>query len=167
MEASATMHLVARTLVVAGLGLGLGLVGGCFRGGEREKEAPAGLLGGKCLAPPSQGASPFCEEGLCNEMRNYCYDPMDPCEGFFCGGSDRGFCQPDAELLPSCICDIGYNTETFDLYCCPDPGSPVIDPRCNGGDGDGGDGEADVGGDASMTDETGAGGSDGAGSGTG
>ena len=158
------MRLTVRTLVVAGLGLAVG----CFRGGEREKEAPAGLLGGKCLAPPTQGASPFCEEGLCNEMRNYCYDPMDPCEGFFCGGSDRGFCQPDAEFLPTCVCDIGFNTETFDLYCCPDAGSPIIDPRCNGGDG-GGDGGGDVGGDASTGEATGAadGGSDGAGSGTG
>lgn len=152
------MGLAVRTLVVAGLGFAVG----CFRGGEREKEAPAGLLGGKCLAPPTQGASPFCEKGLCNEDRNYCYDPADPCEGFFCGGSERGFCQPDSAGLPTCVCDIGFNTETFDLYCCPDPATPVLDARCNGGDGDGG-ADADAGDDTRMTEDTGGGGSDGAG----
>jgi hypothetical protein len=123
------------------------------------------LLGGKCLAPPAGADAPYCEEGTCNDSRNYCFDPQDPCEGFFCGGSERGFCQADAEFLPMCVCDIGFNTQTYDLYCCPDAGSPVVDPRCGAAADDGDSGAGDS---APATDDSGGMTTDGgSGSGTG
>ncbi|MBV1860166.1 MAG: hypothetical protein KUG77_17265, partial [Nannocystaceae bacterium] len=100
-------------LVLACLSLGMG---GCFTGAEREKKAPPGVPGGLCLAPDG-----VCQDGMCNRDRNFCYDPQDPCEGFFCGGSDRGICIVDQSINePSCSCLDGFETETFDLYCCPD-----------------------------------------------
>jgi hypothetical protein len=95
--------------------LGLVLVAtACFTGAEREKRAPPGHPGGLCLAPDGQ-----CTVGSCNRDANYCYDPADPCFGFFCGGSDRGTCLVDSEGLPSCQCNVGFENETFELYCCP------------------------------------------------
>jgi hypothetical protein len=44
---------------------------------------------------------------------------MDPCDGFFCGGSDRGTCFVSEDLLPTCECVAGYQNDTFSLYCCP------------------------------------------------
>ncbi|MEM6290476.1 MAG: hypothetical protein AAGA54_04395 [Myxococcota bacterium] len=87
---------------------------GCFRGDEREKSPPPGFPGGQCAAPDG-----ICNRGMCNRERNFCYDPLDPCEGFFCGGSDRGICIVD-EGEPSCSCQVGYEAETFALYCCPE-----------------------------------------------
>lgn len=119
---------------------------GCYRGGERDKDPPPGLPGGLCLAPDGS-----CAEGMCNLQRNYCYDPADPCRGFFCGGEERGMCFTDpATFLPTCSCDVGYNNDQYPLYCCPDPALGVIDPNCTGGGGGGGgDGEEP------MTDEGG------------
>lgn len=91
-------------------------IGGCFRGAEREKKAPPGVPGGLCLAPDG-----VCQDGTCNRERNFCYDPADPCKGFFCGGSDRGMCVVDQQTMqPTCTCAPGFETETFDLYCCPE-----------------------------------------------
>ncbi len=98
-------------LVLAGLTL---CVSGCFRGAEREKKAPPGVPGGLCLAPDG-----VCQDGMCNREENYCYDPQDPCKGFFCGGSERGICIV-ADNEPSCSCQVGYEKETFSLYCCPE-----------------------------------------------
>ena len=95
---------------------------GCFRGAEREKKAPPGVPGGLCLAPDG-----VCQDGMCNRDRNFCYDPQDPCKGFFCGGSDRGICQPE-DGEPSCACAPGYENETFELYCCPE--DALADPEC-------------------------------------
>jgi hypothetical protein len=126
------------------------LTAACFRGAEREKEAPPGNPGGKCLAP--DGA---CTEGQCNKPANYCYDPFDPCHGFFCGGSDRGMCQVDNNGLPTCVCAPGFNAQQWTHYCCPDPGFGV-DPRCTEAPSDSG-GSADGGGSST----TGGSGSDG------
>lgn len=95
----------------------------CFKGAEREKKPPPGVPGGLCLAPDGR-----CDEGLCNRDRNYCYDPTDPCMGFFCAGSDRGTCIVTTEGLPSCQCAPGFQNETFELYCCPM--GNVGDPYC-------------------------------------
>ena len=97
-------------LVLACLSL---TVSGCFRGAEREKKAPPGVPGGLCLAPDG-----VCQDGMCNREKNFCYDPQDPCEGFFCGGSERGICIVNNNE-PSCSCQEGYEAETFELYCCP------------------------------------------------
>jgi hypothetical protein len=100
--------------------LRLGLLGllvsttACFTGAEREKKPPPGIPGGLCLAPDGQ-----CAEGTCNRDKNYCYDAMDPCAGFFCGGSDRGLCYVDGDGQPSCECNAGFQNETFSHYCCP------------------------------------------------
>ncbi len=96
---------------------------GCFKGADREKEAPPGDVGGLCLAPDGH-----CNEGMCNRDKNFCFDATDPCEGFFCGGTERGTCILDEDLQPSCVCKQGYNNESFALYCCPDDG--VSDPNC-------------------------------------
>ncbi len=103
---------LASTLLVASAAL---ILPGCFKGAEREKKAPPGVVGGLCLAPDGQ-----CTEGQCNKDRNYCYDPVDPCQGFFCGGSDRGICSPDNDGQPRCTCAPGFQNRTFELYCCPD-----------------------------------------------
>jgi hypothetical protein len=101
----------------------------CFTGAERDKDAPPGVPGGKCLAPdPATGGSmPTCSAGTCNLMKNYCYDTTDPCRGFFCGGEERGMCVVDTGAQPSCVCNLGYNNEAFSHYCCPDDGS---EPTC-------------------------------------
>jgi hypothetical protein len=97
-------------------------VAGCFKGAEREKKAPPGIPGGLCLAPDGH-----CTEGICNQDRNYCYDGVNPCKGFFCGGSDRGTCIIDTNSQPSCQCGPGFENRTFELYCCPDEGGGDID----------------------------------------
>jgi hypothetical protein len=103
----------------------LGLGDACYHGGEREKDPPPGLPGGLCLAPDGH-----CEVGSCNRDRNFCFDPMDPCNGFFCGGEGRGVCGPDSEGQPSCQCNPGFNNDQFDLYCCPDAGA-APDGNCS------------------------------------
>lgn len=104
---------------------------GCYRGGEREKDPPPGYAGGFCLAPTAQNPQPHCDDGsFCDLDGAYCFNPNDPCDGFFCGGSDRGVCMPDAMGLPACVCAPGYNNTTFALYCCPDGG--FGDPLCAG-----------------------------------
>jgi len=74
-----------------------------------------------CLGPDGT-----CDELTCNLEANYCYDPDDPCLGFACGGADRGTCSP-VDGLPSCVCNEGFENETFTLYCCPIDGG---DDRC-------------------------------------
>lgn len=120
------------------------LVTGCFEGAERDKPAPPGNLGGLCLAPDGH-----CTEGQCNQDKNYCFDAINPCEGFFCGGEDRGVCILDQANQPSCVCNPGFNNDTFALYCCPDPGTfGVVDPNCSpatpadGGEAGGGEEES-------------------------
>ncbi|MCB9715660.1 MAG: hypothetical protein H6712_17455 [Myxococcales bacterium] len=115
--------------VALGLLLALGLGDGCYHGGERDKDPPPGLPGGLCLAPDGH-----CTEGTCNRDRNFCYDPLDPCDGFFCGGDERGFCFPDPMTQqPSCQCEVGYTNAQYDLYCCPDPSLGIFDPNCTAG----------------------------------
>lgn len=99
---------------------------GCYQGGERDKNPPPGLPGGLCLAPNG-----FCQEGTCNQSENYCYDALDPCYGFFCGGEERGVCTPTAQGQPNCICNVGYSNDDFPLYCCPDPSLGIFDSLCD------------------------------------
>lgn len=121
-----------RSVVATLLLLGMAGSVACFRGDEREKEAPPGLPGGLCLAPqPPAAPDPFCEAGACNAERNYCFDPMDPCDGFFCGGADRGFCAPDSDFQPTCTCEPNFNNDQYELYCCPNANTGLLDPRCS------------------------------------
>ncbi|MEM7153768.1 MAG: hypothetical protein AAF799_13050 [Myxococcota bacterium] len=133
----------------------MSLAQACYRGGERDKDPPPGLPGGLCLAPDGS-----CAEGQCNLESNFCYDPADPCRGFFCGGDERGMCFTDpATFLPTCSCAVGYNNDQFALYCCPDPALGVIDPNCSASPG--GEAGAEDDGDEPMTDEGGSGEGDG------
>jgi hypothetical protein len=65
---------------------------------------------------------------------------------------------PNAQGRPQCTCAPGFNNDQWLLYCCPDPGSPDVDARCNvgggggGGDGDGGDTADDGGSDSGSGD---------------
>ncbi len=95
----------------------------CFTGAEREKDAPVGRPGGKCLAPDGR-----CKSGTCNLDENYCFDATDPCDGFYCGGSERGACMVTQAGLPACTCAPGYNLDKYSLYCCPD--DAASDPAC-------------------------------------
>jgi hypothetical protein len=113
---------LGRTLAL-GLALGLG-ASACFVGDERDKAPPAGYPGGTCLPDDT------CIAATCNLDGNYCYDVEDPCEGFFCGGEERGECFPiqqGAFVVPSCACFPGFQNTQFSLYCCPLDGS---DPVC-------------------------------------
>ena len=86
---------------------------GCYSGGDREKEPPPGFPGGFCLAPNGT-----CHEGTCDVAGGaYCYDPVDPCKGIFCGGN--GVCLINAEQKPSCECDPGFSNEMYALFCEP------------------------------------------------
>jgi len=120
--------------ILLGLGLAALSASACFHGADREKDAPPGSVGGLCLAPDGH-----CDEGVCNKDKNYCFSAKNPCEGFFCGGSDRGTCVLDNDQQPSCVCNVGYNNETFALYCCPDEPSYEPDPNCAPAGGDGGE----------------------------
>ncbi len=111
-------------LLVASLALSA-----CFRGGEREKEPPPGYAGGLCLAPTATTPQPHCVDGsVCNADRGFCYDPFDPCRGFFCGGPERGACMVDMDGMPSCICSMEYSTDQYELLCCPTV--PGVDDVC-------------------------------------
>jgi hypothetical protein len=128
---------------VLALSVGAAVPLACFKGADREKEAPPGNVGGLCLAPDGR-----CKEGECNKDENYCFDRASPCRGFFCGGTDRGTCIID-DLQPSCVCAGGYNNDDFALYCCPD--DPMLDPEnCLSPDG-GDDDESEDGGDESSS----------------
>lgn len=81
-----------------------------------------GCAGGLCLGPDGT-----CNEQICNEEQNYCYDPDDPCAGFECGGSERGTCSP-VEGLPACVCNEGFENESFALVCCPLEGGDNLCP---------------------------------------
>jgi hypothetical protein len=105
---------VNRSAIIATLALVLAPAG-CFRGAEREKQPPPGSAGGQCAAPDGR-----CREATCNRQKNYCYDQTDPCRGFFCGGSERGVCEV-VDGLPRCTCNVGYDNEQYELYCCPQP----------------------------------------------
>mgnify|MGYP000418357742 CR=1 FL=1 len=101
---------------------------GCFRGAEREKKPPPGVPGGLCLGPDGT-----CQDGTCNREENYCFDAEDPCKGFFCGGSERGICIV-SDGQPSCSCYMGFEKETFSLYCCPEDSSlDVVCSEAQGG----------------------------------
>ena len=108
------------------------LTAACFQGAEREKAPPPGYAGGFCLAPTTAVPQPHCVDGsLCDLDGAFCFDPMDPCEGFFCGGEERGVCSPDASGLPACTCKPGYTNEMWPMYCCPDPAvNPEFDELC-------------------------------------
>lgn len=97
-------------MVMATFGLTLGLCLACYGGGEREKQAPKGYAGGLCL----DGGGCADPEALCDAKGNFCYNPLDPCEGFFC--NSNGTCTP-AGGKPSCICDPGYTNANYSLYC--------------------------------------------------
>lgn len=101
--------------------------GGDPTGAAEPPEPPPGEPGGLCVL---DGNLPACnaDASTCNVELNYCYVPEAPCEGFTCGGSDRGTCSPVAGL-PACTCLDGFENETFALYCCPLAGG---DPRCVG-----------------------------------
>lgn len=88
-------------------------------------EPPPGDAGGLCVLIDG---SPACtgEGVVCNVDSNYCFLPDAPCEGFACGGEERGTCSPQ-DGLPSCTCMPGYDNTQFELYCCPPDGS---DPYC-------------------------------------
>ena len=152
-----TMRIARAHLAVAGLSTLL--LANCYRGGEREKEPPPGYAGGLCLAPTQTNPSPHCEDGfVCIPDPGFCYDPFDPCEGVFCGGSDRGMCQVTQDGLPSCACLPGYSTEQFELLCCPTVSG--IDSVCGviettsagGGDGAGTAGASSSGGTTAPVD---------------
>lgn len=83
-----------------------------------------GQAGGLCLAPSGTCGH---ESLTCNTERNVCLDPAHPCFGITCGGTDRGACTVDAAGQPQCACGPGFESETFDLYCCPVDGD---DPLC-------------------------------------
>lgn len=143
---SSIRSVLSSTLVSLLLPASMSLVvTGCFKGAEREKKAPPGVVGGLCLAPDGT-----CNEGECNRDRNYCYDPVDPCVGFFCGGSDRGICMPDSDGQPRCACAPGFQNRTFELYCCPEDG--IGDPDCVAAE-DSGDEEGDSEGDSESDGE--------------
>ncbi len=88
-------------------------------------EPPPGNPGGLCVLIDG---SPACtgEDVVCNVDGNFCFLPDAPCEGFACGGEERGTCAPQ-DGLPSCTCMSGYDNTQFELYCCPQDGS---DPYC-------------------------------------
>lgn len=90
-------------------------------GGDPHTPAP-GVWGGVCLA--TGGGT--CDFGECNRTQNYCFDPEDPCRGFICGGRARGMCVP-VDGQPTCVCEAGFENETFALFCCRTNGS---DPLC-------------------------------------
>lgn len=120
--------------IIPSIGLALVVASGCFRGGEREKEPPPGLPGGFCLVPPGLDPSGAPRPGECDVGECYpdgdggfCYDPEDPCEGFFCGGSDRGTCAVTNDDLPACECKSGFQIGRWSFYCCPED-----DPECEG-----------------------------------
>jgi len=103
---------VHRSFLLAALSVGLLVAGGCYQGGERDKEAPPGYPGGFCLPTES------CYEPNwhCNPDGLYCYNVQDPCEGVFCGG--HGECAIDSKSgLPVCACEFGYSNEMYSLYC--------------------------------------------------
>jgi hypothetical protein len=150
-------HLVNRSAIIAILAVVLAPAG-CFRGAEREKQPPPGSPGGQCAAPDGR-----CKESACNREKNYCYDPGDPCLGFFCGGSDRGTCHV-VDGLPSCTCNLGYDNQQYELYCCPQGGID-FDELCASSVTASGGGQEEDDGDSSSGESTGglddAGGSDG------
>ena len=136
----------AFSLALAGL-----VASSCYTGGEREKAPPFGYAGGRC------NVDDLCAEGECYLDQKVCVLPDDPCEGFFCGGSERGECYvQEAGPWPACECYEGYNNEQFPLYCCPDDGS---DGLCSGGTGggdtSGGDGGGDTGDGGGTSGDTG------------
>jgi hypothetical protein len=89
--------------------------GGCFKGGELEdKEPPPGYPGGFCQAPAAT-----CNPGLQCLNDSICYDPNEPCKGIFCGGN--GVCALDMDTLtPICLCNPGYEDETYSHFCTPE-----------------------------------------------
>ncbi|MGB1014707.1 MAG: hypothetical protein ACPG4T_11275 [Nannocystaceae bacterium] len=103
-------RLVTQRLLMGTLGLLLGGSVACYTGGDREKQAPKGYAGGLCLA------GGICEdpEATCDAKGNYCYNPLDPCDGFFC--NSNGTCTP-VGAKPSCVCDPGFSNVNYSLYC--------------------------------------------------
>lgn len=94
------------------VGLALGAVGACYRGGDLdEKEPPPGEIGGACI----EG---LCNAGMCVHGQ-ICYDPQDPCKGIYCGGNGTCFQDLDNLNTPVCVCDAGYQNETYAYFCTP------------------------------------------------
>ncbi len=100
----------AKRVAVATLGLILGFSLACYGGGEREKQAPRGYAGGLC----NEVNDCNDPEATCETKGGYCYNPLDPCEGFFC--NSHGTCTPVGGK-PSCICDPGFTNINYSLYC--------------------------------------------------
>lgn len=95
------------------LGLVLAMAAGCYDGLDAA-EPPPGSPGGLCHPETNT-----CDLGYpCEPVGKYCYDPVDPCRGVFCG--EHGTCFPDADTdLPVCMCDLGYSNFRYTLYCEP------------------------------------------------
>ena len=91
----------------------LSVPGACYRGAElSEKEPPPGYPGGPCLA------GGICEEGVCSGLSTVCFDPLEPCRGFYCGGN--GYCGVDNQSgEPICACDPGFSNVQYSHYCTP------------------------------------------------
>ncbi|NVB37996.1 hypothetical protein G6O69_09145 [Pseudenhygromyxa sp. WMMC2535] len=102
----------------AALGLALGVLfglGACFSGADLDdKEPPPGYAGGSCVE--GQGCR---VPALCYEGPEVCYDPTDPCEGFYCGGHGTCTIDMDNGNRPLCVCELGYSNETYAFYCTP------------------------------------------------
>jgi len=93
--------------------------------GSTTGDPMPGDPGGLCVLAEN-GPTCAVEGAVCNEDGNFCYFPDAPCDGFTCGGEERGTCTPEAGL-PSCTCMPGFSNEMYALYCCPLEGS---DPYC-------------------------------------
>jgi hypothetical protein len=109
--ARVTRLVVASSLCLVGLSLGLGL--GCYHGFDVEdKQPPAGYPGGQCMGGACYGTTE------CVADENVCIDPADPCKGIYCGGN--GACGLDLDTnLPFCTCDPGYTNEIYAYFCTP------------------------------------------------
>lgn len=87
------------------------LAADCYDG-HGPLEPPPGSPGGLCREPDG-----LCDQEVwrCEPRGRYCYDPMAPCSGVFCG--EHGICEPDKDGLPACTCDPGYSNAAYSLYC--------------------------------------------------
>ena len=90
----------------------VGVLAACFTGGDLEdKEPPRGAIGGVCYPDD------LCDAGVCL-WGEVCYDPNDPCKGFYCGGHGDCFVDLDNDNTPICVCDPGY-VNNYALFCEP------------------------------------------------
>ena len=100
-----------RSLTKVALVGALGLLGaGCYSGAELEdKEPPPGYPGGRCLDTGG------CLDGICLDGEA-CFDPDDPCKGFYCGGNGSCMVEVD-DGAPMCMCDLGYSNAPYTYFC--------------------------------------------------